>query len=129
MIKFKSENGLEYKARLETEFYRTIDKRLKAILLDLADTLWRKFELNVTITCLNRTAEENQKFNGSPFSSHLSGRGADIRTWHFNEKVLAYIIDYCYTTWSDDFVYLKIHDSGSGNHLHLNIRYKHRKVV
>ena len=129
MIKFKDQNGLEYQARLEFEFIRTIDKRLKAILLDLADEVQRKFKKDVILTCLNRTEEENRKFNGSPFSAHLSGRGADIRTWHFNKKVLDFIMNYAYTTWTEDFIYLKYHDSGSGNHLHLSIRYKHRKVI
>ena len=128
MIKYKEQNGLEYKARLDVEFTRTIDKRLKAILLDLADEVQRKFKKNIILTCLNRTEEENQKVNGSPFSAHLYGRGADIRIWHFSQKELDFITNYLYNIWSDDFLYIKIHDAGSGNHIHLNIKYKHRKV-
>ncbi len=79
MIKFKSENGLEYKARLDIEFNETIDKRLKAILLGVASAVERRFGLDITITCLNRTAKENRECNGSPSSSHLDFRGADLR--------------------------------------------------
>jgi len=128
MLKYKTENGLEYKARLEVEFTRTIDKRLKAILLDLADEVQRKFKKDIILTCLNRTAKENLIVNGSPFSAHLSGRGADVRTWHFSKKELDFISNYLYTTWTDDFIFIKVHDAGSGNHIHINIRYKHRKV-
>ncbi len=129
MIKFKGEEGIEYKARLEVEFYRIIDKRLKALLLDLADEVERKFKKNIILTCLNRTLEENQKYNGSPFSSHLDGRGADIRIWHFDKKHLDFITNYLYTNWSEDFVYVKVHDAGSGSHIHVNIKYKHRKEL
>lgn len=126
MIKFKSGNGIEYKARLETEFYGMIDKRLKAILLDLADTLEQKLEKDVTITCLNRTLEENREVNGSPHSAHLENRAVDIRTWYFDKKEIVFIEKYLYDTWSRDMIYFKYHDAGSGNHIHINIKYKHR---
>jgi len=127
MLKLKEENGLEYEARLEVELHRRVDKRLRSILLDLAYEVERKYKKDIIITCLERTEKENQEVNGSPFSSHMDGRGADLRSFIFSIKQLDYIENYLYNTWGKSFVYVKVHDSGSGQHIHLNIRYEYRK--
>lgn len=127
MLKLKKEHGLEYEARLKVELHQKIDKRLRAVLLDLAYEVERKYKKDIIITCLERTEKENLRVNGSPFSSHMDKRGADIRSSIFSIKELDFIENYMYTVYGRDFIYVKIHNAGSGDHIHINIRYEYRK--
>lgn len=115
-----------YDSRLNREFHNEIDPRLRAIIFDIARTMWRKHRKDTIITCLVRSKEENRAEGGSQYSAHLrgSGRAVDLRTSHLAEKEVTEIIEYLNTVWGDDFVYVKYHDAGSGNHLHINIRWK-----
>lgn len=124
-VLFKAENGTEYRARLMTEFRYVIDPRLRAILLELAEWVRVKQEADITLTCLNRTITENEQVGGYKFSAHLSGRGADIRTWGFSVKQIEAIMTYLKESWGEEFIFVLYHGSGSSNHLHINIRWKH----
>lgn len=118
---------LQFKTRrIMNEFSTGIDPRLQAFLLWL--TFWIDHNLNkgLTITCLNRTVEENKQVNGSKYSAHLVGRAADLRTWFFTKDDIAKIIEAVNEYWGD-FIYVLYHDAGSGNHLHVNISYKYHK--
>lgn len=127
MLHFKQENGKDYLHRLIKEFHHEIDPRLSAILLGLDN--WTRVQLGkeLTITCLNRTKEENKKVGGVAWSAHLDGRAADIRTWNLTDEDIGRIKRYLSESWGTDFLFFKYHDSGSGKHIHLNINYKHRR--
>ena len=125
-VQFKQENGIEYANELKTQFYDQIDKRLIAVILGIAlfcFMRWRKYTI---ITCLNRTKEENKRVGGAPYSAHLYGRGVDLRTSHLSDQHIVILIEYLEKSWGD-FLFIKYHDSGTGNHLHINIRYKYRR--
>lgn len=126
MIQFKTENGAEYQARLETEFTNDIDSRLRAILLDLNFYTERMFGKSLIITCLNRTVAENERVGGNPNSAHLDRRAVDLRSRDFSEIVLDFIVKYLYDTWRKDFIYVLVHGQGFNKHIHINIRYKFR---
>ena len=115
-----------YDARLDREFHNEIDPRLRAIIFDLARIMWKRYRKDTILTCLIRSKDENRAEGGYQYSAHLrgSGRAVDLRTSHLSEKEVAGIVEYLNTTWGDDFLYVKFHDAGSGNHLHINIRWK-----
>ena len=102
-----------------------IDFRLRAVLLDLHAYTMREFNLPVVVTCLSRTKEENEAIGGYEFSAHLDGRGGDIRVKYRPATVVKAMEDYLREKWGD-FLYVVVHDTGSGNHLHLNIRYRYK---
>jgi len=103
-----------------------VDPRLCAVLLALAEWAMRKWNKGIVITCLNRTTLENAKVGGSIYSAHLRGRAADIRSRTFTDEQLRQIVDYLNLVWGD-LLYVKYHNSGSGPHIHINIKYTHRR--
>lgn len=127
-INVKRENGRDYEAKLRKDFRLKIDQRLVAVLFGLAFWVWQEYRIEIIITCLNRTPEENKAVGGHKYSAHLeiNHRGADLRTRVFNLKQIEAIMEYLSDTWGD-FIYVKYHDSGSGKHLHLNISWKYAK--
>lgn len=127
VIKFKRELGKEYEDKLRFQFYDQIDHRLAAIILGLGLFIFRKWRLYLTITCLNRTPAENKAVNGSKYSAHLFGRAVDVRTSDWSQEQIDAIIKYLEETWGD-FIYVKYHDAGTGNHLHINITYRYRRI-
>ena len=125
-IWFKTGSGLDYYAKLKFEFYDQIDVRLRGVLYELDDYMWRTHKARITITCLNRSKEYNKKVGGSPWSAHLFGRAVDLRSKNLNDEMIKDLVKHLEDVWGD-FLYVKVHDAGSGNHIHINIRYKYRK--
>lgn len=123
MIQHKDETS-----RTMREFREEIDPKLRAVLLELDHFTVQQFGINLTIVSLIRTLEEQMKLNPDrPNSSHVIdvelrfyGRAGDIRSHIFtvwqSEAVARHIKD----TWGD-IVHFKHHDSGSGDHFHINI--------
>ena len=111
-------------SKMMAEFTAFIDPRLQAFLLWLAYWLDQKWEKNLTITCLNRTVEENKEVNGSKYSAHLTGLAVDIRSWTLTSDKIEELIKTVEDSWGD-MIYILYHNSGSGAHIHINIRYKY----
>lgn len=110
--------------RIQTEFRREIDRRLAIILTDLDHWLCDMHDYyNLTITCLMRTEEENKKVGGRPFSSHLTGRAADIRTWNMKPELKDAIQRYLWKTWGKEFLHVVVSEHGTAPHIHVNINY------
>ena len=108
-------------SRTMGEFKNEIDPKLRAVLLELDHFTVAQFGTNLTITCLIRTHEEQMIINPNrPNSSHCSARAADLRSSVFIDGEIATIHDHIRQTWGD-MVHFKHHDSGSGDHFHLNI--------
>lgn len=116
-INFKHNNLIE-------QFESKIDPRLQAFLLWLSYWINTTYNQDITVTCFNRTVEENKKINGALYSAHLSGRAVDIRSWVFSTEQIQSIQKKIDESWGD-LIYFKYHDSGSGKHIHVNIRYKY----
>lgn len=125
-LSFKPQVGAREHFVMTSDWRDLIDPRICAILLALAEWTMRKWGIGVVITCLNRTTLENVKVGGSIYSAHLRGRAADIRSYTFTDQQIKGIIEYLDTAWGD-FLYVKYHNSGNGPHIHINIRYKHRR--
>ena len=128
MITYKKDKDLSKYVGMKKEFQHQIDGRLKGILLELDDWAYDMYRIPTVITCLNRSKEENERLGGVPWSAHLFGRGADIRSHHYTEKMIQSIVRHLEETWGD-MIFIKYHDSGSGDHIHINIKYAYRKEV
>lgn len=126
MLSCKKEKGPEYQARLHKELDEGIDPRLGAYLLETADYVWRKYKKHLVITCLYRTLEENTAVGGKPYSAHPRRRAGDFRTWNLTKEIVNDIEERTHRIWGD-FIYIKVHDSGSGMHIHVNIPYRFRR--
>lgn len=132
MISYKTENGLDYENRLRNEFLYQIDPRLRAVLLELGDWIWFMWHKPLILTCLNRTEAENKAVGGSKYSAHKYCRGADIRSRIFEDEQKSLIISHIETVWNESamirppFLYAIHHDSGQGEHFHINISWGYR---
>ncbi len=121
MVRFKKSKF----ERLRVEYNEKIDRRLRAILMDLGEHIAVTMQSDpITLTCLNRTVKENDLLNGYRLSAHLCGRAADIRVWNYSDPTIEKIRIYLEQTWGPLFLFFKHHNSGSGDHIHLNIRWK-----
>lgn len=130
IILFKRENGPEYHRALKQQFFHRIDGRVRAVYLDLSLYTLASFDKRIVMTCLIRTPEENKAAGGYEFSAHLEEdefpcRAGDSRTHNFTDGEIEQIIAYLRRTWGD-FLYVEYHESGTGPHLHINIRHKYR---
>ena len=125
-IYFKSDNGHYYRHRLEREFWYEIDPRLRAVFLELNLWIWLTLGKTLTVTCLNRTREENEKVGGSTYSAHLDRRAGDLRSRKFTADEIQQIEQHLEQVWGKDFLFVLCHNSGTGPHIHVNIRFRHR---
>lgn len=122
MLKFKRNDN-----RLIREYLHEIDPRLAAVLWELANYAQRNFKYDITVTCLNRTVEENTAVGGSPTSAHLDNRAADIRCNDIPVDIAEDLIKHLKTVWGEDFLFVLRHGKGANVHIHVNINYKHRR--
>lgn len=120
---YKPPIGTAERRIMEIDFNYAIDPRLAAMLMLLAFWVWREFGKAIWITCLNRDDATNAAVDGKPKSSHKSGRAADLRSSNFLPVEIEKIIDYVRSTWGSKFVHIIHHDSGRGEHIHMNINY------
>lgn len=115
-------------SRTMQEFKNEIDPKLRAVLLELDHFTVHQFGINLTITCLVRTPQEQMRLNPRrPKSSHVPdvelrfyGRGSDTRSRVFSSKQIDKINWHIKNTWGD-VIHFKHHDSGSGDHFHINV--------
>ena len=128
--------GINLKPKMGTPEYLVmlldwmeIDGRMRAVLLELAEYTMRKWSIGIVLTCLIRSVEQNTADGGSKYSAHLDGEGraGELRSRSFTPEQIAVIKDHLETTWGTDFLYVLVHDSGRGPHIHINIRWKHRR--
>lgn len=106
-------------SRMVLQYRNEIDPKLRAVLLDIDFWLKTIHNVEMVVTCLNRTAEYNSKIGGRPQSAHLDGRAADIRTWNLGGGVVEELIERTQKVWGD-MVHI-IQHVGTGPHIHLNI--------
>jgi hypothetical protein len=128
VLAFKAEAGPVYQRRLELEFEQHTDRRLVAIMLELADFMLLTYQRTLTITCLNRSIPENAAVGGGEHSAHLFGRAADIRLHDLPEFLGRAMTAHLKALWADDFLYVLEHGQDDNRHLHLNITYKYAKT-
>ena len=109
--------------------WMAIDGRLRGVFLELAEYLMQKYGIGIVLTCLIRSAEENKAVGGSSTSAHRDGEGraGDLRSRSFTPEQITDIEDHLVQTWGTDFLYVLVHDSGRGPHIHINIRWQHRR--
>ena len=125
-VLMKPKVGTPERTVMAVDWQYYVDPRMCAVVLLLAAWTMCQWSIGIVITCLNRTVDENRRLGGYEFSAHLSGRGVDIRSRTFTVTQITQIIEYLETTWGD-FIYVKYHNSGSGHHIHINIRYGYKR--
>ena len=128
-VAYKAEDGPTYQCRLESEFANSIDRRLVAIILELADFMLAAYQKTLTITCLVRTTEENAAVGGGQYSAHLHGRAVDIRLHDLEDYQGRVMLGHVKALWAEDFLYALAHGEGSNHHLHLNITRKYAREI
>lgn len=133
-ITMKPKIGSPAFRRMMHDWENSIDPRLKAILSELATWTICEFNKGIIITCLNRTETENQAVGGRPKSSHLDGRAVDFRSWTFSSDQIKKVLLHIKRIWqrTDEtlvpMVHIIHHDSGRGEHIHLNVNYHYRNA-
>ena len=125
---FKTENGPEYEAKLTDEYHNNLDPRLWAFVWWATLWLFRYCGIKLTITCVNRTKEENDLAGGSKWSAHLVGRAVDIRVHGLTDEELWAFTQKVGEMWGD-LIYCIVHGIGANRHIHVNIRYAYHKKV
>ena len=105
-----------------------IDARFELVVLGLAYFVSLEMKKDLTATEYFRSEEENTAVGGGKHSAHKVGRGGDFRSRLFTVSEKALIDNYLENVWGKDFLYWIWHDSGHGEHLHLQIRYKHARM-
>ncbi len=101
-----------------------IDPRLKAIIIELTDYTMIEYSHGLTITSLNRSFVP---IGSNPKSAHFEGRAADIRSRTFTAEQSAVIVKRARVIWGSKFLHIIHHDSGNGEHFHLNINYPFKR--
>ena len=108
--------------RLEDEFksYR-LNQHLRAVLLDLGWYMRHRRDMQVMLTCIYRTPNENKAVNGNPLSAHLDWRAADIRTRDLKVAEVDDMVNHLRALWPLEMLHVIVHNSGAGPHMHINI--------
>ena len=110
--------------KLKAQFEDFLDPRLQAFMFWLEYYIDLKYKKDVTVTCVNRTLKENKSVGGIKDSAHLVGRGIDIRSWCYSLEEIKQLVKFVNDVWGD-FIYITYHNSGSGDHIHINISWKY----
>lgn len=116
MIQFKHE-------RMRRQL-KDIDPKLRAVLSDTAFYMYHHFGVNLIITSMIRTVAENTAVGGNKKSAHLDGRAVDIRSHTMTKDQITQLKTYMIGVW-DGMVHFLHHDSGAGEHIHININWHH----
>lgn len=117
--------------RIEAEFNGAdtegiiMDPRVRAMCLELHHWLRSKGRPGLFLTCIIRTEEENAELvKSNPKSAHITGRAVDIRTiGRYSPETIKEIIEHVYDVWGKAFAYILFHDSGNGDHIHMNMNF------
>ncbi len=106
----------------------SVDPRLKAFFLGLADHTRQKYDKGIILTCLIRSVEYNLSIGGNPKSAHLpsEGRAGDIRSRTFTAEEAAEIVAWVKMVWGN-FIHFIHHNSGNGEHFHANINHPFKR--
>lgn len=123
-IVFKTDReGLEWK---------TLDPRMQGLLLAMSQWQFEKWAIPVTVTCINRTPEQNGAIPGSNNQSahmmrphQLYFRAVDIRNKDLTPQQQRERREYVLFHWNKggQMIHFLDHNSGAGDHTHININY------
>lgn len=135
----KWEISLYFKEERQLNEFLAITPQMNKILIDLAVFMFLRFKYIVTITCLLRSQQEQddiylshrdplirKKYREKPWLSvHQFGRGADVR-FDFPLGWLKEIIEYLnkkypYDPNRPEKKTAMVHNSGSGEHIHIQV--------
>ena len=118
------------KPRLKDEYETRMDPRLRIVNDEVAEWVYLKFNKPWTITCIMRTPAENEAVGGKEKTAHyidISGyvRADDCRSRNFTKSEKVLIVEYVNATWNRfiEYVHIVWHNSGHGEHFHININY------
>ena len=70
-VQFDKDEGEDHRQRLGREFTHVLFPLLRAVTLEVAIYLLKTDGYTTTITCVERTLEENKAVGGYEFSGHL----------------------------------------------------------
>ena len=117
LLDFRNERKGEF-VRLITEFETKIDRRLRALLLDLGYECRLRGWPKPMVVSLVRTPEENAAV-GAKSQTHVDGRAADLRDRpDFSAAIVEYVNSW-HGTGPQACAYR--HDAGNGLHFHLQV--------
>lgn len=128
---------LFFKTDREREQFLNLDPRLRGLALAVAAWQYGKWGIGVTITCIARTASENEAVGGVSRSAHVLEAG---QIWHraFDMRNNDLTLDqrrerhdYIMTNWNwrvmPPMIHTVDHNNGKGGdhtHVNLNLAYK-----
>lgn len=118
MLVFKPDNI----NRLMDEFNKQIDPRLQTMARQLADRMWEKYRVDLMVTCIVRTPEENAAAGGLPQSSHLRKDAIDFRSSNLTEEQANYAVAFVLATWGP-VMHAIYEKGGTAFHLHINLNW------
>lgn len=126
---------LLFKTVREEDGYNNLDPRIKGLLLALALWQFLKWGIPLTITCIVRTLQENKDVGGQDNSAHilrpgqLWARAVDLRNHDLTEQQQAERREFVLSHWNfgqmPAMFHMIDHDSGHGQHTHLNLNYQY----
>ena len=112
--------------RMMRDLYLGIDSRMVFMLYDLNAKFYERYGLQIVVTCLMRTQEENAAVGGKKYSAHLRGEAADIRIRNFTQEQIDFILGHLRDSWHPAFLYCTRH-TGTADHIHLNIKWAYAR--
>lgn len=134
-LQFKSEGGLVQYERLFAEWKEILDPRLKGVGYWLAQYMFEKYGRPLVISCIGRTETENDAVGGVKWSSHLILKdrrwvyALDFRSRDLPVEEKPKLVQHITETWNPPghpFLYCLHHDSGAGEHIHINVNRLYR---
>jgi len=121
MVKFKTTNGEKYHERLRNEFFGPLHPMLRGLILEHARWMEREWKADLIVTCVGRTAAENEMIGGRPKSAHLDFRAIDCRSRHLTVEQKGPFISRIKDIWPLPIVHAIFHTGQTGEHFHINI--------
>lgn len=116
-IIFDKDDGFKAENQLRFEFLNHLCPLIFAVILGLAFAVKKRFDYVLTITCVNRSKEYNEKVGGFKFSGHLRGYCLDIRTRDMPAIVREWILAFLESHWAKHFIYVIYHN----HHIHIGV--------
>lgn len=129
------DNALKFKSQKEQDEWDAVDPRLKGVIIVVAIWQYIGWGIALTITGIIRSADENATVGGLIKSAHIMrpgqiwARAIDARnsdlTYEQREARRKFMLDHWNYKTMPTMFHVIDHDSGAGDHTHLNLNYQY----
>lgn len=123
-IKFDQDEDEAHAMQLEEELRGWVSPLLLAVMLGYAFAVYKRFGYKPTITCVNRSKEQNEAVDGYKFSGHLTGYALDLRDRDMSQIILNWTLAWFNRYWNKRFIYVIHHN----HHIHVGVYRKDQDV-